>query len=731
MRTSLVGAGIGIALLAGACQPPTNGDGDGNTLRLVLGADGVFNVGIDPVTRTIIRDVRADLPTADRVAATLSLVVDDVTVEVAGDDPSAAISVLAFWSPDTEDPCAFSPQFNQFNITVNSTGVVAVAPESVPLNDAQFDLVNAGTFGLCLVATADQDVTLTMQALTVNFTAPGPVAAARCSDVLALPEVQAALATLNANGIPFRVPLGTFEEDLLGTYALSQATTFDPDGADIGDNQSGTVTLAVQQVGAITRRGFDSELPLFVEGNANSVGFCALAQTFDPQCDQTIARLENLARDPTTGNLDGRFLAVAVRRHRFTVPTCGARGDFILGDLSLTAGATPDFLARRGKVPLPADFRPDLLALPAPPGNGIVTAADALTALRFSLSTPFATTELALPAEVTGTRVGGLGIATDQSRYALAIANPPRVATFDLTDDTLIRLTEIEDPISLEYLGGLLDLSADATEVYVPGTDDRFADRVNFVRTDQSPFADVDRRLQTPAGARPTQVRLSPDGNQLAVLLESGAPAGLAAGLTFINLTTGGLLVPPLDLFATTGGTVLADELVYSADGSRVFLAGLGAVVVVETAGEFNVSTVDVSGVSDVSGVGDDPVALALSGDGRVLAVALDDATGNADFAVMDADTLAVLNTQDLPGIGNRRALDLVHFSGQRVAVVANTTSTIVAVQTEAPFAAGEPVLVADVTDANTLGRLATAGDLLAVTNLDEPAIYILESTTP
>jgi hypothetical protein len=59
---------------------------------------------------------------------------------------------------------------------------------------------------------------------------------------------------------------------------------------------------------------------------------------------------------------------------------------------------------------------------------------------------------------------------------------------------------------------------------------------------------------------------------------------------------------------------------------------------------------------------------------------------------------------------------------------VANTTSTIVAVQTEAPFAAGEPVLVADVTDANTLGRLATAGDLLAVTNLDEPAIYILES---
>jgi len=411
---------------------------------------------------------------------------------------------------------------------------------------------------------------------------------------------------------------------------------------------------------------------------------------------------------------------VAVRRHRFSSLTCGARGDFIYGTLDLmSTGAAATLASRLGKVELPDGFAPDLIALPPDGTAGVLTDLNSVDAVEFATTTPFAAATLAIPPTVTGDYIGAVGIAADSTRLALAVATPPQVVTFNRAAGTVVR-TASETPATLRYQGNTIDFSMDDTVVYVPGTAAQFNDRVNLVRTDNSNLADVLRRLFTPGGFQPVQARLSPAGGQLAVLMADTAPDGEADLLSFVNLATGGFVTPALDLTATTGGTVLAHDLVYAADGSRVFLAGLGAVVAVETTAPYTTTEIDIS-----LGAGDSPVALALSGDGAVLAVAVDDAVGSTDFAVIDANTLEVLNTQDLPGIGNRRALDIAHFATRRIAMVANFDSTVVAVQTESPYAVDEPVRVADVQGAGTLGRIVSGGDVIAVTNLDEPAVYL------
>lgn len=374
---------------------------------------------------------------------------------------------------------------------------------------------------------------------------------------------------------------------------------------------------------------------------------------------------------------------------------------------------------RLGKVELPATFAPDLIALAGTGDYGVLTDAESLTAVQFDTTTPFAATELAIPATVTGDYFGAAGVSANGARIALAVANPPLVVSFAGSTGAFVR-TATESPDTLVYQGNALDFSTDNSVVYVPGTARNFADRVNLVRADNSNLQDIQRRLTTPGGYEPVYVRRSPAGDQLAVLMRDAAPDGEADLLTFIRLSTGAFLTPAIDLAATTGGTVLANELVYSADGARIFLAGLGAVLAVETSNPYSVTEIDIS-----LGAGDNPVALALSGDGEVLAVAVDDSVGDTDFAVIDTDTLEVLNTQDLPGIGSRRALDIAHFANVRVAMVSNLDSTVVAVQTKSPFLVDEPVRVADVQGEDALGRMVSGGNVIAVTNLDEPAVYL------
>jgi len=731
MRTALGAGLLCLLVLFAGCTPP---DGtDGNSLTLELGPDGIFSGNIiSGISQGRFFDVRDALPTSDRESASLTIQAEDLAADFGTSGPPvggpAQLALVASFSVDgAASPCATLPLFSIFNATVDSTGLITVTPDSQPLNEEFFALVDSGTFGFCLTVNSTHDLTLTVERVHITFTPPGPVTAASCADVLALPEVQEALALLETNGIAFIIPSGEISIDLEGRYTLDQETTFDPDETDIGDTQDGPITMTNQRTGAINREGFGASVEFFLQGNAGTIGLCTLDRTADPRCDQTVARIERLVRDPDSGDLAGKFLAVAVRRHRFSSSSCGARGDFIYGDLALEfAGAGPALVTSRGKVPLPDGFLPDLVALPPEDGPGVVTEADSLAALLFSTTAPLQTTELDFPAGVTGDRVGATGFSDDAASVALAIANPPRVVTFKSATGDTVRSTSIESPDTLTYLGDVLAFDPDGSRAYVAGTDDRFADRVNIVRTDNANQPDVSRRLLTPLGHQPVQVRLRPDGDQLAVLLRDAALETEADLLSFVNLNTQAFLTPPIDLVASAGGTVLASELVYSADGSLLFLAGLGAVVAIETASPFDVFIIDVS-----DGAEDNPVGLALSGDGAVLAVAIDDANGDADFAVIDTRTLTVVNRQDLPGIGARRALDVAHFASARVAMVANFDSTVVAVQTQSPFTADEPVRVADQQGLDEIGRIVSGGDVIAVTNLEEPAVYLFAPAGP
>jgi hypothetical protein len=439
-------------------------------------------------------------------------------------------------------------------------------------------------------------------------------------------------------------------------------------------------------------------------------------------CDQTIARLESLSFDSATGNLEGEFLSVAVRRHDFTSESCGAAGDFIYGSLSLTyQGGSTRLVESLGKVELPDEFEPGLIVLPPDGGNGTVTDIGTDTALHFATVDPFTTTAIPLPDDLDATGFSALGMSADGDRLALVTNNPDAAFVFANDDLAAIRDTSTT---TRDFQGEFVPFSLDNALLYVPTTDDSLLDHITVLRANDSSFADEVRRITTPQGAIPVQARLRPDGRQLAVLLEGGAPIGEAAALAFVNLDSNQFTQPVIDLSNDAGGTVLAAELVYSADGGTVFLAGLGAVVAVETASPHEITRIDVS-----EGASDNPVSLALSGDGEVLAVAIDDSNGSVDFAVVDTSTLKVVNAQDLPGVGDGRALGVAHFATARVAMVANLESTVVAVRTEPPYTAGEPILVADVTNRNTIGRIVSGGGVIAVTNVDEPAIYLFKLT--
>ncbi|HRX83545.1 MAG TPA: hypothetical protein P5572_00840 [Phycisphaerae bacterium] len=268
MRALIAGCIGGLLFTSIACNPPNNGGTD-NTVALVLGTDGVFaDIQSAPVQNGLFLDIRADLPSGDRESATLSLDPADVAIDFGsngpGGDTSVAISLLILIAPGSAtDPCQTTPDFSLFNITMDSNGSVAVSPPNATVSDSNFPLVDSGTFGLCMAATADREVSLTLSQISLSFAPPGPVSAASCSDVLALPEVQDALALLDTNGLRFRVPTGTVDVDLAGRYVLDEATTFDPDGTDVGETQDGTVTLSAQNNGIITRVGFGGSADFF------------------------------------------------------------------------------------------------------------------------------------------------------------------------------------------------------------------------------------------------------------------------------------------------------------------------------------------------------------------------------------------------------------------------------------------------------------------------------------
>lgn len=717
-------SGLSVALLLCSalvgCEPGDGGgSGDPNVVPFLLGSTGVLAAGDEgTVSNTGQFDIREGLPVETPGSAEIILDPDDVLFGSNGPAAVSASLELRIDPFDAADVCSSGAALDAFTIGMSTSGTAVVTPESVAVNSAGFAALASGQFSLCVTLIATSGVSLTIDQMTVRFLPAPPVTAESCEEILALPLVQAALAELGSNGEGIVLPASGNLAELEGEYTLDQETTFDPDETNVGDVQDGRVTLSNQTSSAIRRSGFDVSLDFFIQGHAATIGFCTLERTANPECDQTVARIEILQRDDETGDLSGEFLAVAVRRHASLEPSCGAAGDFIFGTLTLARGAAGGgIVERRGKLALPDGFDPDLIILPPDDGNGTVTDFNSGLALHFETAAPFGVTEIRLPVDLE--RPAGfnaLGISRDGSRLAL-VTDEPDAAIF-YNNRTLIE-TRFTAPITSDYLGARIDFSPDAEQAYVPTTDPRFADRITVLRTGPSTFGDEVRRLVTPQGRVPLQARVSPDGSQLAVLLGAGAPPGFAGELVFMRASTGEFL-RRINLESDAGGSVIDRQLVYSRLGERVFMAGFGAVVAVETSSPFDIRRVDVS-----EGALDHPVGLGLSGDGEALAVAVDDNAGTTNFAVINPVTLQVLNTQDLVGIDPRGAIGVAHFESRRVALVANFARTVVPVQTISPFAAGSPLSAADRAELGELFEIVGGGDVIAVTNVDEPGVYI------
>ncbi len=714
--------------VASGCTPtqnPGNGGG-GSTVTLDISSNGVFIVGgSGNISRRLPIDITSQLPAIAPQNATISIAEADIII---ADNPSqpdvgtsgVVVVTLRFEADMTTNACQSAVQETPITVNHLENAVTTISPESITVSTTGLESMLAGEFSMCVSVSTTIARTVTLNRINVNFGEPPPIVANSCAEILALPQVQDAIVQLVAASQSFSLPSGPQPPNIEDSYALTQETTFDPDGSDVGRTQTGTIVFSNQQSQTINRSGFDSNVSQFIVGDATSVGLCVISRTNDAICDQTIARLESMSVDPDTGELTGQFLSVAVRRHGGLSPSCGATGDFVFGDVRFQS-QSGSLVRRRAKIPVAETITPDLLQL-APSGDaGVFSDIGSGVVTQFESINPFALTTVPIPESLAPLGTSALGYSPTGSVLSVITDQPDAGVSFNAVTLDVIRQTETT---TADYIGEIVDFDLQETRVYVPATSEDFADRVTILRTDDSVFADEVRRMQTPDGDVPVYARLSPDGALMATLLEDLSPIGQAGELIFANVdrTNPNFIIPPLDLISDAGGTVLGQQLVYAPDGSRVFLAGLGAVVSVETAEPFAISRIDVS-----DGANDNPVALALSGDGEVLAVAVDDAAGQVNFAIVDVATEQVIHTTRLPGIDPRGAVDIAHFEISRVAIVANAVNQVIAIQTVEPFATSQPLSVADVPERNTVGRLAASGDVIAVSNVDEPAIYLFE----
>jgi hypothetical protein len=720
---------IGAAFcVAGGCTPTPNpgGGGSDSTVVLDMGSNGIFDVGAEGIlSRQIAFDISNDLPSDTPQSATLSVDSTGISIEdgsSGADVGSSGVIVVTFRLESDVNTNACESGAAESPIIIDHIDNVAteILPASVDVSTTGLQALLAGQFNLCVSVSSTEPRLVRIDRVTVEFPQAPPVVANSCAEILALPEVQDALTQMEAASLSFSLPQGAQPANVEDSYSLLQETTFDPDASDVGRMQSGTITFSNQQNQTVDRVGFGSSVTEFIVGDASSIGLCTINRTNESLCDQTIARLEALTVDSTTGDLSGKFISVAVRRHGGLNPSCGATGDFVFGDVSFTSQSGA-LARRRAKIGVPDTMTPDLLRLAPGGAVGVFSDVGSGVVTQFDTSDPFTLRTVPTPETLAPLGTSALGYSPSDAVLSVITDRPDAGVSFNAVTLDVIRQTETT---TADYIGEIVDFDPQETRVYIPTTSEDFADRVTILRTDESAFADEVRRMQTPDGDVPVYARLSPDGSLMATLLENQAPIGQAGELVFANVdrTNPNFILPPVNLLTNAGGTVLAQQLVYSPDGSRVFLAGLGALVSVETTDPFTMTRIDVS-----DGAGDNPVAMALSGDGEVLAVAVDDDLGQVNLAIVDVATEQVIHTTQLSGIDKRGAVDIVHFEIGRVAIVANAVRQVVAIQTESPFAVSQPLSVADVADRISVGRMAASGEIIAVSNVDEPAIYLFE----
>ncbi len=717
------------------CQPPPGG-GSGNangnsnsgnntnftgSIDVNLGAVSQFELdGFSHSEQRISVSLTAQLGINQLSGLGFALADDEVSVEpgAPADSGSNGLTTLDLLIAPvgTADACTSGIAVGRFNITFDTTTIKSITPAQVEADADALATAGDGAFELCLRADSGTAQTLIVNRLRVLYNATTP--ALTCAEILALDEVQAAVAALQGHDLGFSLQEGNSPPDIEGTYAVTETISFDPDDTDTNTTRERVDVLGNQTDGHITRATGEASLQQSLSGNEDGVNLCVLARSNNPDCDQTIARLESYTISNNGTILDGRFLAVVVERHTSGVSTCGQAGDFIHGTIHLTRQSTTFQVARLGKVPLPENFKPELLVLPDDGSPGTVTDRNSDTALRFPQDGTYLTTELHVPDGLDADGYNGIALAPGNSHVALLSDNPNALLIFDnLTSE----LTFEADAGGAELGRDVFDFSTNGEFVYVVSPDPGDADNVSVFHTYTTVSDPLAAQYRTPNAETPELSRLNPTGDQLAVLLDGEADDGTSQWVLFYDLKTG-FFAAPVDLHEATGGYVKDRFLIYSRDGSRVFMAGDSGVVAVETTEPFTVANVDVSG-----GNADEAIAIDISHDSEVLVVVVKQIDGDNNFAIVDTETLTVLNRQFLEGIYDRVAIDIAHFETGRACLVINERARVVAVQTVAPFAVSEPLSAADDDLLTILGRVAVGGSVIAVANTSEPAIYLFQ----
>ena len=728
MHKRLLGCALGTLLLTlGGCTPGSNGGGNSNsspndnsstTTDLDLGSNGVFELsGGTAAEQHLAVSLTDQLGVNQLTALSFTLASADVAIATTGGaTPSAGSQTtldLRLAPERAIDPCGTGAAIGRFEIAFGSNGVSSVSPAELNVDSNGLSTTGNGVFQLCLVAASDADQTLTVAKLGVRFSSAVP--ALSCAEILALGDVQAAIDLAATNGYPFALQTGTQPRNIEGSYTVAETVTFDPDNADTGETRNRVDTFTNQNGDQITRTSGEASLLESISGSDTGVNLCVLARSYHTACDQTIARLETYAVTGDGSVLDGQFLAVVIERHT-AATTCGAVGDFIYGSISLSSPSPSADVTRVGKVSLPDGFTPEFLVLPDDGGYGAVADENSDAAYRFPQDGSSVTTALPVPGGLNAAGYNGIALARDNSRMALISRNPDEVLVFGNSGGNLLAEAAGEG----QSLGGdVFDFSTNAELVYVTHPDAGAGDSVRAYDTRIGVPVPLVDEFPTPEARTPDLTRLNPAGDQLAVLLHGDAGADEAQWLTFLDPATGAYTTP-IDLRNATGGFVRARYAVYSLDGTRVFLAGRKGVVAVATTTPFKVTLIDVSG-----GKGDAVLGIDLSNDGAVVVAVLDQINGDANFAVVDAATLQVLNRQVLADIYARGSPGIVHFRTGRVCLVLNERLRVVAVQTLSPYAPLATLSAADDETVPILGRAAVGGNVIAVTNTTEPAIYV------
>ncbi|UCG17354.1 MAG: hypothetical protein JSV19_04840 [Phycisphaerales bacterium] len=337
-----------VGLSVSGCYPGGSADGaasgdsvavDAETdVAVPLGSAGRFDFADtqDPVNSLPV-DIGNDVPHLPPHSAMLSIDPDDVSItsETGGLAQTTATLTVRVGQIGQPDVCAEGVPAPTLQLELDPDGAVSVTPDSVDLPDELLPTLSSGEFELCLVLSSAGAGQTDIEQLTIRYVTSSDLTGLSCERIVALPAVQDALDVLdgeNDDTLTFALNEGTTPLDIVDSYFWRDRVTFNPNDPNADDVHTGTVTFANQVDTTVERSGFDATITQWIQGAGNDVSLCVITRTHNPDCDQTIARLESLSWYEEDQVWDGRFLAVVAERHTPGQDTCSDVGSFNYGE---------------------------------------------------------------------------------------------------------------------------------------------------------------------------------------------------------------------------------------------------------------------------------------------------------------------------------------------------------------------------------------------------------------